>query len=969
MLAELNLKLIEVGGGSLGGVGIGSKSPVSGPLASASPGTLGAKVVAAVSHATPSGKASPLALAGMMAALVADGDEGSTDSFRWDGDKDGVTFADAHNSKASASSYAPPSPGPACCKVSVESALPSPTYSATHSSDNIVLPPTLIQALQKAIPTTNGGTPFRLVVADTGATDHMVPNRGAFITYKSVHGLQARMGNNSFAPVLGCGMAIISLNGQQLLIRHVLHVPDLRVPLYSLRAHLHQSGCNFVGSYKTGLHIYFPGMFLTVDTSSDCHLAYEPLGKTVPLSLLHYIQPRCPPAVYPPDRLAFLAQTRAQSRQEQLVDTPCKDSPAGPPPSQLESDTTSFPPSQPSHDPHPSPVSSTLLSTLSRVDITCLIHHEGSSFPPVIPCDRANGSNTKTHWTSKELHCALGCHHFRNYKHILQTSLNGKWIDGGEFPLALGSYATIPKAAQGGNIDCTKFYFLDVVHADIAFGDCVLLGGFHYALILVDRATRYNWVYGLKDLSSDSILSALRYFNADAGSYACCFCSDCDAKLFGTRICKHLIDNDSNIVAATAGCQSANGLVESHWKVMVHMSRAYLTEKQMPCSFWFFSIVHSAWMMNAIPGKLHRKLASPFLLVHGVGHNKRTWFPLFSLCFFHHNKDGGVTRSHNQAHMMDGIAVGHSPTSNPLLVYNPRTKKYYEPDSFCLDPYQLPSLVYPSLTYDGDLFCLLYRDDNPLIEEKYPPGTRVERINPTTNMLLAGTVMDIPLHFDPDGLTIYLIFFDNGTSASFPLADMDSLIPRPSISEDGLSIPSSDNDSSLLPPFLQIGSRITYEHKGTYHKGFLACNKCGTYCFSFKTHINKKSEDWGVNIPNLPFTWADLCTEGVLLPGHVAHSIIRSLSHDLPRLTTFDPSANIGSAVNLHRDCPPSLLQALASTHPNHEVWLQSCYGEKRGIEEMGTFWKITLGEYRTLCEKRCPKGHPHNVCPHHKKG
>jgi hypothetical protein len=206
------------------------------------------------------------------------------------------------------------------------------------------------------------------------------------------------------------------------------------------------------------------------------------------------------------------------------------------PSSPLESDTTSFPPSQPSSDPHLSPDSPTLLSTLSWDDITHLIHHEGPSFPPVRPCDWANGSDTKTHRTSEELHRALGCRCFRNYKHILQTSLDSKWIDGGEFSLALGSYATIPKAKQGGNIDQTKSYFLDVVHVDIAFEDCVLVGFFCYALILVDRATCYNWVYGLKDLSGDSILSALHYFKADAESYACRFRLDCDAKLFGTRI-------------------------------------------------------------------------------------------------------------------------------------------------------------------------------------------------------------------------------------------------------------------------------------------------------------------------------------------------------------------------------------------------------------------------------------------------
>ena len=65
---------------------------------------------------------------------------------------------------------------------------------------------------------------------------------------------------------------------------------------------------------------------------------------------------------------------------------------------------------------------------------------------------------------------------------------------------------------------------------------------------------------------------------------------------------------------------------------MVHMAQAYLTEKQMPWSYWFFAITHAARMTNAIPGKVDGGLASPFLLVHGIGHDERTWIPLFSLC-------------------------------------------------------------------------------------------------------------------------------------------------------------------------------------------------------------------------------------------------------------------------------------------------------------------------------------------------
>jgi hypothetical protein len=128
-------------------------------------------------------------------------------------------------------------------------------------------------------------------------------------------------------------------------------------------------------------------------------------------------------------------------------------------------------------------------------------------------------------------------------------------------------------------------------------------------------------------------------------------------------------------------------------------------------------------MMNAIPGKFGGKLASLFLLVHGVSHNERTWFPLFLVCYFHYVCNGDTSRLHTQSHTMDGIAIVCSPTSNALLVYNPWSKTYYEPDSFHLDPYQLPSSVYPQLKYDGGLFCPLVCNENPTMEESYPPGT------------------------------------------------------------------------------------------------------------------------------------------------------------------------------------------------------------------------------------------------------
>ena len=113
---------------------------------------------------------------------------------------------------------------------------------------NTVYLPKMVLALlknslsQATFPLPRHVTQTSLLVADSGGTDHMLPDKLAFISYHPVLGRRVWMGNNSFAPNLGHGTAVISLNGKKILIRDCLHVPDLRNPLYSLRAHQHQRG-------------------------------------------------------------------------------------------------------------------------------------------------------------------------------------------------------------------------------------------------------------------------------------------------------------------------------------------------------------------------------------------------------------------------------------------------------------------------------------------------------------------------------------------------------------------------------------------------------------------------------------------------------------------------------------------------------------------------------------------------------
>jgi hypothetical protein len=304
-------------------------------------------------------------------------------------------------------------------------------------------------------------------------------------------------------------------------------------------------------------------------------------------------------------------------------------------------------------------------------DIIAQLHHPNKTPSPVRPCDTPNPSDTKSTWTAEELHCITGCWRFRNYQHLIQSSKDGTFVDSGKFPASIGFYATLPKAARGKPIDCTPSKYLNIVHINIAFGDCLSIGGYKYALIFVDRATWYNWCFGLKSLHHNDIIAGFMAFWAEAGSLPRQFRCNCDEKLFGSHIRSFLHLQRLSIMAAPAGRQSVNGLVESHWKIMVHMSRAYLTEKQMPRSFWYYAVKHSARMMTMIPGRCKHKLASPFMLAHGVRPDQRTWLPIFLLCYFHHEKDSDAQRSKTQAHTMDGIIVGRSPTSNAILVYNP----------------------------------------------------------------------------------------------------------------------------------------------------------------------------------------------------------------------------------------------------------------------------------------------------------
>ena len=246
------------------------------------------------------------------------------------------------------------------------------------------------------------------------------------------------------------------------------------------------------------------------------------------------------------------------------------------------------------------PATTAPLECMSSEDIVSSLHHSDKPPPAICPCDTPNTSDTKYHFTAEELHRLMGCRRFRKYRHLVYTTKDGHFLDNGEFPVSIGAYATIPKAPRGKPIDRAFSKYLNIVHVDIAFGGCMSVRGYKYALFL--------WIVLLISIGalgsncSITTISCRRFLPfAPRPGISPVSRRDCDEKLFGSHIRSFLHLEHSSIISSPAGCQSSNGLVESHWKIMVHMSRAYLMEKQMPRTVWYYAIKYAARMMNMIP--------------------------------------------------------------------------------------------------------------------------------------------------------------------------------------------------------------------------------------------------------------------------------------------------------------------------------------------------------------------------------
>ena len=184
--------------------------------------------------------------------------------------------------------------------------------------------------------------------------------------------------------------------------------------------------------------------------------------------------------------------------------------------------------------------------------------------PDVFPCDTPNWFDSLQGIISNKIYHLFGNRRFRNYKHFVCTSKDANFFQWGGLCPSIGEFYNLRKQALGKALAPTNHY-LNKVHLYIIFGCIIIKLGYRYSILLINRATKYIWFYGVKSLVSECIIEALEQFRANAGSLPKQFRCDCDQKLLRVNACRWIYLAKSNIIGAPAGRQSANRLAKHAW--------------------------------------------------------------------------------------------------------------------------------------------------------------------------------------------------------------------------------------------------------------------------------------------------------------------------------------------------------------------------------------------------------------------
>ena len=256
---------------------------------------------------------------------------------------------------------------------------------------------------------------------------------------------------------------------------------------------------------------------------------------------------------------------------------------------------------------------------------------------------------------------------------------------------------------------------------DIVYRDMLSLGRHKYALISVDVATHYSYIYGLTSLNSVVFISDIEQLCVNSNDMPNTFRIGFHKNLIRGKSLKQILTNHSKIIAAPKEHQSSNTFMEHTWHTIVQMACDYITDKQVDHKFCFYTIHLASAILNQVPGSPGHKFITPFELVYNIKP-----YSCFSICYFDHTADGDESWSNTKSHTLDEFTLVQDKSSNTIIFYSPATQIYYHPPAFCLNKGRFPATKFPSsIKFDYGPTCNIFHKLTDPMSEPIPPGTLV----------------------------------------------------------------------------------------------------------------------------------------------------------------------------------------------------------------------------------------------------
>jgi hypothetical protein len=594
-----------------------------------------------------------------------------------------------------------------------------------------------------------------------------------------------------------------------------------------------------------------------------------------------------------------------------------------------------------------------------------------SAIPPsAVP---ESGIAQTVRYNPMEIHRLLGGRKLADYVVLssIGTGLtvnNNTDVHPGGVDLTLGTVSN--QTCRKRNRKATKSTRrLQKVCMDIGYGANAGPGGAQYCLILVDGYSSQSFIYGLNGLTGVEIQDALWRFFIDAGGFPETIQCDYDPRFLGGVVRRLLHSKRICIKSSPPYRQSQNGLVERTWAVVCRMARAFLTEAQLPRSYWYWAVREASRRLNVCPlSRPTESPTTPFALFYGRKPDYRILFPFGSIGYYRHETNAAF-----EAESRPGIALGRSDYTNGIVFYNPATHSFSVSSDYTMDSHKDIRTHFPRVIYDGGFDELSLLSQRAREVSPYAPGESVYAYLEEESITVTGIVVTCPTKRH----TYYKIRLeDNTTLQASPEAVWNDNDAAYMASEFD---PRNREDDPMAPSWISEGCGITLKTDDGYKRGTLTNDEDdGGWLLHVCQADVKEGDPTHYPVADLTATWRRRMMERILIPGWPADPATAEMSawlqlsaastdevDDAERdggvfngrihhartateATVSQPplgTARIVSAKGLKsRIAPRNLREALALHNPDHPVWLGS----------MNTFTEITEEQMQQYKKQGC---------------